>query len=55
MSDSKLKFPKKYAGKTLREIYEKKRERSKASDALIESLAEPEEKIGKLKKICRQF
>lgn len=41
MSNPKAKLPKKDAVKTLRELYEKKRKQSKASDSLIESLKEP--------------
>jgi len=38
MKESKIKFPKKGAGKRLRELYEKKREQSKASDELLDQL-----------------
>lgn len=41
MNESKTKFPKKGAGNRLREFYEKNREKSKASDSLIEGLKEP--------------
>ncbi len=44
MSETKLKYPKKGAGKRLRELYEKKRKESKASDSLLESILEPESK-----------
>ena len=36
-----VKLPKKDAGKRLRELYEKNREKSKASDSLINGLKEP--------------
>jgi len=42
MSEIKAKLPKKDVGKRLRELYEKKREQSKASDSLINGLKEPE-------------
>lgn len=41
MNETKVKFPKKAAGKRLRELYEKKRERSKASDELLDQLKTP--------------
>lgn len=41
MKESKIKFPKKGAGKRLRELYEKKREQSKASDKLLDQLKAP--------------
>lgn len=41
MSETKTKLPKKGAGKRLREFYEKNRERSKASNSLVEGLKEP--------------
>lgn len=37
-----LKTPKKGAGETLRELYEKKRRQSKASDSLVEGLVKSE-------------
>jgi hypothetical protein len=41
MNETKVKFPKKGAGKRLRELYEKKREQSRASDELLEQLKDP--------------
>lgn len=52
MTEVKLKLPKKDAGKRLRELYEKNREKSKASDSLINGLKEPanEQSIDQQKK-----
>ncbi len=41
MSETKVKFPKKGAGKRLREFYERNREKSKASEELLKQLKEP--------------
>lgn len=41
MNETKVKFPKKGAGKRLRELYEKKREQTKASDELLDQLKAP--------------
>jgi hypothetical protein len=41
MNETKVKFTKKGAGKRLRELYEKKREQSRASDELLEQLRAP--------------
>lgn len=50
MSKTEMKLPKKDAGKKLRELYEKKRKQSKASDSLIESLSDPLDKKEEQKK-----
>jgi len=47
MSENKVKLPKKGAGKRLREIYEKNREKSKPSSALLEILRDPKEETPK--------
>lgn len=44
MSENNVKLPQKNAGKRLRELYEKKRKQSKASDSLIEGLKDPADK-----------
>lgn len=44
MSENNVKLPQKNAGKRLRELYEKKRKQSKASDFLIEGLKDPADK-----------
>lgn len=41
MSETKPKLPKKGAGKRLRELYEKNREKSKASDTLLDGFKDP--------------
>ncbi len=41
MNENKPKLPKKGAGKRLRDLYEKNRAKSKASDALINGLKDP--------------
>lgn len=41
MSENKIKIPKKGAGKRLRDIYEKNREKSKPSETLLDILKDP--------------